>query len=343
MGRRSECDIRQVTPNISTGCSYRFDLVNRYDKSYHVVHDWETALGWTSKSILFLFLLKEALLIFAVGIKPYFTKGPHIIDFCITAVAFALEMGFFLSKQYSNNSQAATLTHLITVLLVWRVVRHSTASPSLILPHCSVNSCNQLRLLHGLLETTMAVQNHDAALSEKEQLELMLQKSKTVLNNLEDRVRQLETAVVFQLAAEGRGPRAEARRVWSVDDLQLIQQLFENSHRGILDLNSLGSVPVAKAHSIDQESPPAQEHGSSSQSHATAFIGGNHSLSTFGADYFCTWLTTDSHAKDLHVTYRSQAVECGAALLAHKVIAFVLHRSAIVFRLCRRRLISLCR
>ena len=322
MGRRSECDIRQVTPNISTGCSYRFDLVNRYDKSYHVVHDWETALGWTSKSILFLFLLKEALLIFAVGIKPYFTKGPHIIDFCITAVAFALEMGFFLSKQYSNNSQAATLTHLITVLLVWRVVRHSTASPSLILPHCSVNSCNQLRLLHGLLETTMAVQNHDAALSEKEQLELMLQKSKTVLNNLEDRVRQLETAVVFQLAAEGRGPRAEARRVWSVDDLQLIQQLFENSHRGILDLNSHGSVPAA--HSIDQETQPAQEHDNTSQSHAlhaASLISSSDVQSTFGADYFCTWLTTDSHAKDFHVTYRSEAVECGAALLTHKVTA----------------------
>ena len=172
----------------------------------------------------------------------------------------------------------------------------------------------------------MAVQNHDAALSVKEQLELMLQKSKTVLNNLEDRVRQLEMAVVFQLAAEGRGPQAEARRVWSVDDLQLIQQLFENSHRGILDMNSLGSVPVA--HSIDQESPPAQEHGSSSQSHATAFIGSNYSLSAFRADYFCTWLTTDSHAKDLHVTYRSQAVECGAALLAHKVIAMLPGSSA---------------
>jgi hypothetical protein len=96
----------------------------KYDKAYHLVHDWETALGWTSKAILFLFLIKEALLIFAVGFRSYFTKGPHIIDFLITAIAFALEMGFFLSKQYSDNTQAATLTHLITVLLVWRVVSH---------------------------------------------------------------------------------------------------------------------------------------------------------------------------------------------------------------------------
>jgi hypothetical protein len=114
----------------------------KYDKAYHSVHDWETALGWTSKSILFLFLLKEALLIFAVGIKSYFTKGPHIIDFGITAVAFGLEMGFFISKQYSNSNQAATLTHLITVLLIWRVVR-SAASPPTLLLCCSVTPANR--------------------------------------------------------------------------------------------------------------------------------------------------------------------------------------------------------
>ncbi len=107
-----------------------------YENAYLAVHEWETALGWTSKSILFLFLLKEALLIFAVGMKNYFTKAPHLIDFSITLVAFGLEMGFFLSKQYDNSSQAATLTHLITVLLIWRVVRpplsHSPPPP---LPH----------------------------------------------------------------------------------------------------------------------------------------------------------------------------------------------------------------
>ena len=97
-----------------------------YDKAYHIVHEWETALGWISKAILLLFLIKEALLIFAVGIKNYFTKGPHLIDFFITIVAFSLEMGFFLSKQYSHSTQAATLTHLITILLIWRVVRALT-------------------------------------------------------------------------------------------------------------------------------------------------------------------------------------------------------------------------
>jgi hypothetical protein len=102
---------------------------SKYDKAYHLVHDWETALGWTSKAILFLFLMKEALLIFAVGVKSYFTKGPHLIDFFITAIAFALEMGFFLSKQYSDSTQAATLTHLITILLVWRVVRAPLPTP----------------------------------------------------------------------------------------------------------------------------------------------------------------------------------------------------------------------
>jgi hypothetical protein len=185
--------------------------------------------------------------------------------------------------------------------------------------------------MHGLLETTMAVQNHDAALSEKEQLEMMLQKSKTIMNNLQDRVRQLETAVVFQLAAESRGPRAEPRRVWSVEDLQLIRQTFEKSHRGILDLNSHGSVPAA--HSIDQEPQPAQEHNNTSQSHAShaaSIISSSGVQSTFGADYFCTWLTTDAYAKDFHVAYRSQAVECGAALLTHKVAAVLPGSSALL-------------
>ncbi len=160
----------------------------------------------------------------------------------------------------------------------------------------------------------MAVQNHDAALSEKEQLELMLQKSKIALSNLQDRVRQLETVAIFQLAAESRGPRAEPRRVWSYDELLLVRLSFEKSHQEILDLKSCSSVPVA--HSIDQETLPGQKHDSASQLHATALI----HQSTFGADYFCTWLTTDAHAKNFKVTYRMQAIECGAALLTHKVI-----------------------
>jgi hypothetical protein len=185
--------------------------------------------------------------------------------------------------------------------------------------------------MHGLLETTMAVQNHDAALGEKEQLEMMLQKSKTIMNNLQDRVRQLETAVVFQLAAESRGPRAEPRRVWSVEELQHIRQSFEKSHRGILDLNSHGSIPVA--HSIDQKPQPAQAHDNASQSHeshAASIFSSSDIQSTFGADYFCTWLTTDAHAKDFHVAFRSQAVECGAALLTHKVIAVLPGSSALL-------------
>jgi hypothetical protein len=120
-----EIVLESVCPHQKPISDWTSDLhatYTKYDKAYHLVHDWETALGWTSKAILFLFLIKEALLIFAVGIKAYFTKGPHLIDFFITAIAFALEMGFFLSKQYSDNTQAATLTHLITILLVWRVV-----------------------------------------------------------------------------------------------------------------------------------------------------------------------------------------------------------------------------
>ena len=124
--------LESVCPHQKELSYWKKDLMKTYatyEKAYLVVHDWETALGWTSKAILFLFLVKEALLIFAVGIKNYFTKAPHLIDFFITVVAFALEMGFFLSKQYDNNAQAATLTHLITVLLIWRVVRPPPPTP----------------------------------------------------------------------------------------------------------------------------------------------------------------------------------------------------------------------
>lgn len=169
----------------------------KYEAGYHRVEQWEVSLGWISKGILFLFLIKEALLVFAVGIRLYFSTGAHVIDFVITAVAFGLEIGFFVSKQYGSNSQAATLTHLIVVLLVWRVVR----------------------LLHGLLETAFAVQNHDTEQHNTEQLQRSAVQLKRAVSSLEQRVRELE-----QAAAQAGAPR-----VWHHEQLVLVMRAFQQS------------------------------------------------------------------------------------------------------------------
>ncbi len=277
----------------------------QYNKDYHVLHDWETALGWISKAILFMFLVKEALLIFAVGIKNYFTKGPHLIDFFITIVAFSLEMGFFLSKQYSNSTQAATLTHLITVLLIWRVVRCLTPHAHNNLSALFLHSLEQIRLLHGMMETTMAVQNHDAALDEKQQLELKYSQAKMMVANLQERVRALEVTARFQDAPGSK------HMTWSRQALSQVQLAFEHSSHAVLRVSA--SVKETDVHSsIAEASAGAQVRAEGSDHHVL-----------FASDYFCTWLTTDPDAKHLGVQYRAHAVNCGMALMEHKVTLIV--------------------
>ncbi len=183
-------------PNSSWAADFDVTLL-KYEAGYHRVEQWEVSLGWISKGILFLFLIKEALLVFAVGIRLYFSTGAHVIDFVITAVAFGLEIGFFVSKQFGSHSQAATLTHLIVVLLVWRVVR----------------------LLHGLLETAFAVQNHDTELINTEQLQHSAVQLKRAVSSLQQRVRELEEA-----AAQAGTPR-----VWHHAQLVLVMRAFQQS------------------------------------------------------------------------------------------------------------------
>jgi hypothetical protein len=254
--------------------------------------------------------MKEALLIFAVGIGAYFTKGPHLIDFFITAVAFGLEMGFFLSKQYSNNSQAATLTHLITILLVWRVVR-APLQPALAL--FLLNSCTQVRLLHGLMETTMAVQNHDAALHEKEMLETDLDNATRMVHDLQDRVRQLEIAFESCHLPAG-APKTTARSPsdWSPNELKLVEHAFRTG----ADSHSL-AITSAQSDHMHNTDP---QHKDTALSHQEAQKCDTAQPLSFRADYFCTWLTTHPDAKGFGVVFRSHAVACGAAMMNQKAI-----------------------
>jgi hypothetical protein len=168
-------------------------LFHTYEKEYHNVEKWEAALGWISKCILLLFLLKELLLIFALCPRAYFSTPAHVLDFFITIVALALELGFSIINQASA---AATLSNLVIVLLVWRV----------------------LRLLHGLLETSLAVRDDGMAQQLKDS-RLSVDALNQLLHSLQQRVRQLE----LEAAA------AAAPRVWQRGELLSIQIAFQQS------------------------------------------------------------------------------------------------------------------
>jgi hypothetical protein len=154
----------------------------------------------------------------------------------------------------------------------------------------------------------MAVQNHDAALSEKEQLELNLKRSKGMVNNLQERVRQLEAA----LPIEG-----SVGKVWSLEELQLVQHAFEKSKNAITDIHCY--CPAPSSSSAGHESNAADHNDGAAHARALVKSSVKDAESTFRSDHFCTWLTTDADAKAFDVKCRVQAVACGAALLANKV------------------------
>lgn len=164
----------------------------------------------------------------------------------------------------------------------------------------------------------MAVQNHDAALSEKEQLELNLKRSKGMVNNLQERVRQLEAA----LPLEG-----SATRVWSLEELRLVQRVFEKSKNAITDIHCY--CPVPSSSNTGHESNAADHNDGAVHAQALVKSSVKHAESTFRSDHFCTWLTTDADAKAFDVQCRAQAVACGDALLANKVTIITCRQNCI--------------
>ena len=152
------------------------------------------------------------------------------------------------------------------------------------------------------METTMAVQNHDGALDEKEQMELKYTQSKGMVINLQDRVRQLESA----FTNESRAPS------WTPEQLHRVQHAFERS--------SHAATRIIAAHPSADVAIHNDANISNAQTHHSAHVEVQDRSITFRSDYFCTWLTTDADAKQFGVEYRARAVECGAAMLEHKVL-----------------------
>ncbi len=133
------------------------------------------------------------------------------------------------------------------------------------------------------------------------QAELKYLQSKSMVMNLQERVRQLETVLAFDDAGSGN-------KLWSLEELNRLQHAFEDSSHSAARI----SPPAASAN-LD-----AHDHESSSHS-ATHAESSSRGQIIFASDYFCTWLTTDADAKLFGVKYRAHAVKCGAALMQHKV------------------------
>jgi hypothetical protein len=95
------------------------------------------------------------------------------------------------------------------------------------------------------------------------------------------------------------------KRTWSSDELQRVKTLFLERFQS--HAHSGGSNLISNANSVDTSS-------------RTRIIP---NVRTFRADYFCSWITTDSDASQFSVTLRSDAVACGWAMLRQKVPHFV--------------------
>ncbi len=87
------------------------------------MHDWSLALSSISRTILSLLLLKELLIVFAVGVNRYFKTGPHVIDFIIVVVAWSLELYYFVNERQINQSFKDGRPLLFMIVIAWRVVR----------------------------------------------------------------------------------------------------------------------------------------------------------------------------------------------------------------------------
>jgi hypothetical protein len=157
----------------------------------------------------------------------------------------------------------------------------------------------------------MAVQNHDAALDEKQQLELKYSQSKMMVNNLQERVRALEVTARFQDTASCQ------HMTWSREALSQVQIAFERSSHAVTRVSAPVSSTDGRS-SIADASGDAQAHADGSDK-----MRRDHHV-FFASDYFCTWLTTDPDAKHFGARYRVHAVNCGAALLEHKVMLSLL-------------------
>jgi hypothetical protein len=151
----------------------------------------------------------------------------------------------------------------------------------------------------------MAVQNHDAALNEKELLQLNLKQSKDLVNGLQERVRQLEASLSLD---------SQPIKMWSLEELQLVRLAFEKSKLESIETQGDSAVPA-----------PHNADAAASQHDGAAHAGSiNRDNATFRADHFCSWLTTDPEARGFGVNCRVHAVACGAALLANQVTPFLL-------------------
>jgi len=128
------------------------------------LRSWEEGLSWTSRSILFILLIHQLLLIYGFGLH-YFKKLAYLIDLGIVGVAIALEMAQ-LALELKNGGahrrlgpitdddahedhhelEGEDIGRLVVVLLVWRI----------------------LRIIHGFVLTnaTIADEDHEKELSE---------------------------------------------------------------------------------------------------------------------------------------------------------------------------------
>jgi len=98
-------------------------VFDKYEHSFEHVHDWSIALSSISRTILSLLLLKELLIVFAIGVKRYFKTGPHVIDFVIIVVAWSLELYYFVEERQINQSFKDGRPLLFMIVIAWRVVR----------------------------------------------------------------------------------------------------------------------------------------------------------------------------------------------------------------------------
>lgn len=148
----------------------------------------------------------------------------------------------------------------------------------------------------------MAVQNHDAALNEKELLVKNLKRARCMVSNLEDRVRQLEAALSLE---------SEPCKTWSRDQLQTVLRAFEKSFDDATETHGDSAAPASHSASHAAGDDLSAEVAGTSRLEAISFR----------SDYFCSWLCTDPDARCFDVKCRAHAAACGAALLAHQVIA----------------------
>ncbi len=140
----------------------------------------------------------------------------------------------------------------------------------------------------------MAVQNHDGALDEKEQIEFKYTQSKGMVINLQDRVRQLESAFTNQQSS--RAPS------WTLEQLHRVQHAFERSSHAATRIKA--ACPSADV-AIHEDA-----NVSNAQTHPSAHVESQDRSIIFRSDYFCTWLTTDADAKQFGVEYVAPFPHC---------------------------------